>query len=830
MTEDRYDPHAIEPKWRRRWEAMDLFHADLQGAERPCYALVMFAYPSGDRLHVGHWYHYGPADSWARFRRMRGWDVFEPWGFDAFGLPAENYAVKTGIHPRDSTEANVANMIEQLKAMGAMWDWGRTLNTSEPEYYRWTQWLFLQLHEAGLAYRKAAPVWWCPVDQTVLANEQVLEGNVCERCGATVERRDLTQWFFRITEYADELLEGLDDLEWPDRTKALQRNWIGRSEGVEIDWKVEDPGERTIRTFTTRPDTIYGVTFLALAPEHELVEEIVREEHREEVAAYRARARRRSEIERTAVETEKSGVFTGAYARHPLTGEAIPIWVADFVLATYGTGAIQGVPGHDERDREFATALELPIETVIEPREATPEEGAYTGHGTVVDSGPYTGMDSEEMIPEVIAELAHAGQGHKTVNYRLRDWLVSRQRYWGAPIPIVHCDACGEVAVPEEELPVELPYDVDFSLGAGKSPLERSEAFLRTACPECGEPARRDPDTMDTFVDSSWYYFRYLDPHDEEKPWDPELVAKWLPVHMYSGGIEHATLHLLYSRFVTKAMRDLGHVGIDEPFARLVHQGTITKEGARMSKSKGNVISPDEYVAEYGADAFRAYLMFGFSYEEGGDWKDEGIRAVAGWLQRVWRLVDRHGHLFEEAEVDPGAATREYEGEAMRELQLVRHRSVKGATEDLEQWSFNTAIARVMELVNALYQVAPIDDPFPDDVDRDLFRECLDATIRMMGPIAPHLADELWERIGREASVVDAAWPEFDPQILRTEEVTVVIQVNGKVREEMEVERGLSEEELGARAREHGRIPELLDGKPVRKTIVVPDRLVNLVV
>jgi leucyl-tRNA synthetase len=828
MSENRYDPQEIEPRWRGVWEEMDLFHADLEHAERPCYALVMFAYPSGDRLHVGHWYHYGPADSWARYMRMRGHDVFEPFGFDAFGLPAENYAVRTGVHPRDSTESNVGNMIAQLKSMGAMWDWERTLNTSEPEYYRWTQWLFLKLYEAGLAYRRAAPVWWCPTDQTVLANEQVVGDNVCERCGTPVEKRDLTQWFFKITDYVDELLAGLDELEWPERTKTLQRNWIGRSEGVEIDWPVAG-ADVSIRTFTTRPDTLYGVTFLALAPEHPLLQSIVAPDRRPEVDSYVARSRRLSEIERTSTEKEKTGTFTGAHAIHPLTRAEIPIWVADFVLGTYGTGAVQGVPAHDTRDWEFARAMELPIVRVIEPDDpaAAPAEQAFTGHGTIVDSGPYTGMQSEQMLHEVIAELAHSGQGHKTVNYRIRDWLVSRQRYWGAPIPIVHCPVCGEVPVPEKDLPVELPYDVDFSLGAGKSPLERSAAFLEVACPRCEASARRDADTMDTFVDSSWYYFRYLSPKDGERPWDRELVDRWLPVFQYSGGIEHAVLHLLYSRFVTKAMRDLGHVGIDEPFQRLFHQGTITSGGAKMSKSRGNVISPDEYVSQYGADAFRAYLMFGFSWAEGGDWKDEGIRAIAAWLQRVWRIVERHRGLFAEGRVlHEGDAA----AEAARELRLVRHRSVKGATEDLEAWQFNTAIARIMELVNALYQYAPVDGEPAHDVHEPLLAESIDTLIRLLAPIAPHLAEELWSMTGQPPSVVDAGWPEFDPNVLATGEVTVAIQLNGKVREEMRVPRDLSESELKERAARHGRIPDLLKGRPIRKAIVVPNKLVSLVV
>ncbi len=828
MAENRYDPHQIEPKWRAWWEERELFHADLAGAERPCYTLVMLPYPSGDKLHVGHWYHYGPSDSWARFMRMRGYDTFEPLGFDSFGLPAENYAVKTGVHPKDSTDSNIANMIAQLKRMGAMWDWERTLKTSDPSYYRWTQWIFLKLYEAGLAYRRAAPVWWCPTDQTVLANEQVREGNVCDRCGTEVVKKDLTQWFFKITDYADELLDGLDELEWPERTKTLQRNWIGRSEGVEIDWPVEGRDDAVIRTFTTRPDTMYGVTFLALAPEHPLVDEISAPEQRQATGEYRVGARRMSEIERTSTEKEKTGVFTGAHAIHPLTGEPIPIWVADFVLGTYGTGAIQGVPAHDQRDHEFARAMDLPIRTVIQPDGDAPEDAAYTGHGTVVDSGPYTGTRSEEMIPQVIAEMALSGQGKKTVNYRLRDWLVSRQRYWGAPIPVIHCAKCGEVPVPEADLPVELPYDVDFSLGAGKSPLERSDAFIQVACPKCGADARRDADTMDTFVDSSWYYLRYLDPGDEEKPWDRELTRKWIPVFQYSGGIEHAVLHLLYARFFVKALRDLKLLDAGEPFQRLFHQGTITSEGAKMSKSRGNVISPDEYVAEYGADAFRAYLMFGFTWSEGGDWKDEGIRAIAGWLQRVWRMVDRHRDMFEGG-AGPGA-WNQWDGldEAGRALQLTRHRSVRGATEDLEQWQFNTAIARIMELVNALYLYAPVEGEGPGSMDAGLVRQAIDTLIRLIAPIAPHLAEEMWSTIGREPSVVDAAWPEWDPAILETAEVTVVIQVNGKVRDEMRVPRGLPKEDLESRALAHGRIPGLIDGPP-RRVVVVPDRLVNLV-
>jgi leucyl-tRNA synthetase len=828
MAEPRYDPQAVEPKWRRVWEEMELFRTDLHGAARPCYALIMLPYPSGDRLHVGHWYHYGPADSWARFMRMRGWDVFEPIGFDAFGLPAENYAVRTGIHPKDSTDRNIANMIDQLMKMGALWDWTHSANTSDPNYYHWTQWIFLQLYEAGLAYRAEAPVWWCPKDQTVLANEQVVGDNECERCGTPVVKKDLTQWFFRITQYADELLEGLDDLEWPDRTKALQRNWIGRSEGVEVEWPVEG-SDAVIRTFTTRPDTIYGVTFLALAPEHPLVDGITLPSVRDRVEAYRTEARRRSEIERTALDAEKTGVDTGARAIHPLTAEPIPIWIADFVLLTYGTGAIQGVPAHDERDYEFAKAHDIPIPLVIEPDDPArkPFDQAFTGHGTVHDSGPYSGMRSQDMIGKVTLDLEAAGKARRRVHYRLRDWLVSRQRYWGAPIPILHCERCGEVPVPEGDLPVELPYDVDFSLGAGMSPLTRSASFLHAKCPVCGGPARRDADTMDTFVDSTWYFLRYLSPERDDVPWDRALADKWCPVYQYTGGIEHATLHLLYARFMIKALRDLGHLGFDEPFQRLFHQGTITNQGAKMSKSRGNVISPDDYIEEYGADAFRSYLMFGFSWSEGGDWKDAGIRAVSAWLQRVWRLVDRHKDLFA-AGHEP--RSRDGSGAAEKSLELVRHRTVQAATEDFQRWEFHSAIARMMEFVNALYAYAPIDRERPAEVDEGLLAEHLGTLVRLMSPIAPHLAEEMWSMLGRTPSVVDAEWPLYDPAVLRTEDVVIVIQVNGKVRDEMVVARDLPDDEVIRRAVAHGRIPQILDGKPIRKSIVVVNRLVSLVV
>ena len=873
-----YDPQIIEPRWREWWEQQGLHHPDLSDVARKYYALVMFSYPSGDRLHVGHWYSYVPADCWARMRRMQGLNVFEPVGFDAFGLPAENFAIKHNAHPADFTEKNMAYMRTQLRQMGAMYDWQREVVTSHPDYYKWTQWLFLELFKAGLAYRKEAPVNWCPKDETVLANEQVKDDGTCERCGTPVTKRDLTQWFFKITAYADQLLEGLERIDWPEKTKIMQRNWIGRSEGSEILFDVEGHPGLQVEVFTTRADTLFGATYIVLAPEHPLVERITSSEHEYVVSEYRERARRMSEIDRTSTVKEKTGEFTGAYALHALTGGRLPIWVADYVLLSYGTGAIMGVPAHDERDLEFARAFGLPVRCVVarpggavrprvpahvpggtprrtagdavevgsDPKDEIDEiEQAELEEGVLVNSGRFDGMPSRLAMREITRELEQLGKGRWAVKTKLRDWLISRQRYWGAPIPIVHCPSCGPVAVPLEELPVELPYDVDFSLSSGGvAPLGRSETFRHTHCPSCGADAERDLDTMDTFVDSSWYFLRYLSANDPERAFDPARANAWCPVDMYVGGAEHAVLHLLYARFVIKALHDLGHVAFDEPFQSLRHQGSITRAGAKMSKRWGNVVAPEEYIPKWGTDAFRVYLLFGFTFEQGGDWDDGGLHAASRFLHRVWRLADVCSSMTEGG---AGPASRDGRLEARRELDRARHYAIRHATHDLERFQFNTAISRIMELVNALYrfagdwtaagagreelepQAAAAPPRRAEPEDARLFRDVLEDAIRLLAPAAPHLGEELWHRLGHERSILDSGWPEHDPAMLDEEEVTVVIQVDGKLRDEMRVARNLAEAEVQRRAVSHGRIPSVLGERRVAHVVVVPNRLVNIV-
>jgi leucyl-tRNA synthetase len=836
---ERYDPAAIEPRWREWWEERHLHHTDLSDTARKCYALVMFSYPSGDRLHIGHWYSYVPADAWARMRRMQGWNVFEPVGFDAFGFPAENYAIKHNAHPADFTEKNMEYMRYQLRLMGAMYDWEREVVTCHPDYYKWTQWLFLELFKAGLAYRKNAPVNWCPKDESVLANEQVTPEGRCERCGTPVTKRDLTQWFFKITAYADRLLEGLDRIDWPEKTKALQRNWIGRSEGAEIRFEVEGHPGKEIEVFTTRPDTLFGATYLVLAPEHPLVDEITGAVHQYEVDEYRDRARRMTEIERTSTVKEKTGEFTGAHALHPLTGERVPIWIADYVLLSYGTGAIMGVPAHDQRDLDFANAFGLPVRRVIarpgDPPDA--EDGAVTlqvaedEDGVLVNSGRFSGMPAAVARQEITHELERLGKGRAAVKTKMRDWLISRQRYWGAPIPIIHCPRCGEVPVPLEDLPVRLPYDVDFSLGeGGLSPLGRSESFRHVRCPRCGGHAERDLDTMDTFVDSSWYFLRYLSAHDDGRAFDPAVVNAWCPVDMYVGGVDHATMHLLYARFFIKALFDLGHVGFDEPFRSLRHQGQITRGGAKMSKRWGNVVAPEEYIPRHGTDALRLYLLFGFTFEQGGDWEDTGLHGAFRFLQRVWRMA------LQSATPPPTATPDGNRGEARRALERARHYAIAHATQDFERFQFNTAVSRIMELVNAAYQfaggwsaAAGAAGGTADPADVRLFRSVVEDVIRLLAPATPHLAEELWHRLGNEGSILDAGWPVHDPALLAEDEVTVVIQVDGKLRDEMRVTRDLGEGEVRQRAVSHGRIPGLLGNRDVAQVVVVPNRLVNIV-
>ncbi|WHE06863.1 leucine--tRNA ligase [Thermoanaerobacterium thermosaccharolyticum] len=807
----------IDRKWQKKWEETELYKFNPQNMDKKLYCLEMFSYPSGAKLHAGHWYNYGPADSWARMKRMQGYEVFHPMGFDAFGLPAENYAIKTGIHPQDSTLQNIKTMERQLKEMGATFDWDYEVITCLPEYYKWTQWVFLQLYKKGLAYRKKAPVNWCPSCKTVLANEQVVEGT-CERCGSEVTKKDLTQWFLKITDYAEELLEKLDELDWPEKTKMMQRNWIGKSDGAEIEFKV-DGKDISFKVFTTRADTLYGVTYVVLAPENEIVDQITTDKYRRNVEEYKEYARKQSEIERLSTEKEKTGVFTGAYAIHPITGEKLPIWISDYVLATYGTGCVMAVPAHDERDYAFAKKYDLPIKRVIKGSDGAQDTLPFVEYGILVDSGDFTGSKSEDARIEIVKMLEKEGKGSLKVNYRLRDWLVSRQRYWGAPIPIIHCEKCGLVPVPEEDLPVLLPYNVEFSPD-GESPLKKSEEFMNTTCPKCGGKALRDPDTLDTFVDSSWYFLRYPDNKNDKEPFNKDLIDKMLPVDKYIGGAEHACMHLLYARFVTKALRDLGYLDFDEPFKSLIHQGIILgPDGNKMSKSRGNTISPDEYINEYGSDVFRMYLMFGFAFTEGGPWNDDGIKAMSRFIQRIERLIDK----FIE---DKDKSGKDEISKDEKELNYVRNYTIKSVTDDAEKFQFNTAIARIMELVNALYKY----DGEVENKNMKLYEETIADLIRVLAPFAPHFSEEMWERMGYSYSVFNQKWPEYDEKALVKDTVEIAIQVNGKVRGRLEISSDATEKEIQDSALSCDNIRQFIDGKEIKKVIVVKNRLVNIVV
>ncbi len=802
------DLRQIESKWRKKWEETGLYKFRPERADKKLYVLEMFSYPSGAKLHAGHWYNYGPADTYARFKKMQGYEVFQPMGFDAFGLPAENYAIKTGIHPQDSTLKNIATMENQLKAIGAMYDWDYEVITCVPEYYKWTQWLFLQMYKHGLAYRKEAPVNWCPSCNTVLANEQVVQGE-CERCGSVVERKNLTQWFFKITDYAEELLRDLDKLDWPEKTKLMQKNWIGKSYGGEIEFAVKD-SDVTFRVFTTRADTTFGVTYVVLAPESPLVDKIVKPECRAAVEEYRKNAAKTTEIDRLASNREKTGVLTGAYAINPVNGREVPILVADYVLASYGTGAVMGVAAHDERDYVFAKKLGLPIERVVKGVNGN-DDLPFCDYGVMINSGEFDGMTSEEGKVAVIKKLEKEGKGALKTNYRLRDWLISRQRYWGAPIPMIHCEHCGAVPVPEEDLPVRLPYNVDFKPD-GESPLVKCEEFMNVKCPVCGRPARRDPDTLDTFVCSSWYYLRYPDNKNAEKAFDREKIDRMLPVDKYIGGAEHACMHLLYARFFTKALRDMGYLDFDEPFLSLVHQGTILgSDGFKMSKSRGNVVSPDDSIEKYGADVFRMYLMFGFSYVEGGPWNDNGIESMAKFFDRVERLI-RKGSGQDEvrASVD-----------AREKLDYVRNNTIKCVSADIENFSFNTAIARIMELVNAVYDyvnAGGATDTFFEDCRKDL--------VRLLAPFAPHFAEELWEILGQEYSVFNQPFPVCNEDALVLRKVELAVQVNSRIRAKVTVASDATREEIEKAAL--AALEGQLEGAP-KKIIVVPGRLVNII-
>ncbi|HHD2804403.1 TPA: leucine--tRNA ligase [Clostridium perfringens] len=809
---------AIDKKWQEKWAESGLYKFDPNKEGEKLYVLEMFSYPSGSQLHAGHWFNYGPVDSWARFKRMQGYNVFQPMGFDAFGLPAENFAIKTGIHPQDSTIKNIAKMEEQLKAMGAMFNWENEVVTCSPEYYKWTQWLFLKLYEKGLAYRKKAPVNWCPSCQTVLANEQVVDG-ACERCSTEVTKKDLTQWFFKITDYADELLDKLDDLDWPEKTVSMQKHWIGRSTGSQVNFKVKD-SDLNFDVFTTRVDTLCGVSYVVLAPENPLVDEIVSAEQKEAVENYKEEAKKQSDIERQSISREKTGVFTGAYAIHPLTGKEVPIWVGDYVLATYGTGAVMAVPAHDERDFAFAEKFNLPINRVIEAKDGSETNLPFCEHGILVNSGEFDGLTTDEAKEKIVEKLASMGLGEKKVNFRLRDWLVSRQRYWGAPIPVVYCEECGIVPVPESQLPVELPYDVEFAPD-GKSPLAKSEAFVNTTCPHCGKPAKRETDTLDTFVCSSWYYLRYPDNKNTEAPFNPELINKMLPVDKYVGGPEHACMHLLYARFITKALRDMGYLNFDEPFTSLTHQGLILgPDGLKMSKSKGNTISPDDYIKEYGADVFRMYLMFGFAYTEGGAWSDDGIKSVNRFVERIERIIDTAREAISKGENNKTTMDK-----AEKELNYWRHNTIKSVTDDTDKLQFNTAIARMMEFINALSKYTQ-----EKEMNLDFLKDVVSDYLRLLSPFAPHFSEEQWSLLGNSYSIFNEAWPKFDPKALVKDEVEIAIQVNGKIKNKIMVSSDLDEEGIKAAALADEKIIASTEGKTVVKVIVIKGRLVNIVV
>ncbi|MCD6299964.1 MAG: leucine--tRNA ligase [Dehalococcoidales bacterium] len=811
----KYNPQEIEKKWQQKWAEDRLYEVSEDSTKPKWYALTMFPYTSGD-LHIGHWYAMAPSDVHARFKRMQGYNVLHPMGFDAFGLPAENAAIKHGIHPFNWTMQNIDNMRRQLKSIGAIYDWNREVITCLPEYYKWTQWFFLKLYESGLAYRGKAPVNWCPRCQTVLANEQVVGGGFCERCGAAVAQRDLEQWFFAITKYADELKEH-DGIDWPERIKVMQRNWVGKSTGTEISFALDHPGvkEKEIRVFTTRPDTTFGVTFMVLAPEHPLVARLTSPEKKAEVEEYITRSRHQTEIERLSTEKDKDGVFIGAYVVNRLNNEKVPIWIADYVLMSYGTGAVMGVPAHDERDFAFAKKYNLPIRVVVAPPEWQGEEleEAYIESGTLVNSGQFNGLPNEQGIEAISDFLEEKGWGKRTVTYRLRDWLISRQRYWGAPIPMIYCPNCGVVPVPEKDLPVLLPEDAEFK-PTGESPLKYCDSFVNTTCPRCSAPAKRETDTMDTFMCSSWYFLRYTSPHYDTAAFDKDKVKYWLPVDLYTGGAEHAVMHLFYARFFIKALRDMGLVDFDEPFTRLFNQGIIIAEKQKMSKSRGNVITPDEYVSELGADAVRAYLMFVAPWEQGGEWDDSGISGISRWRKRVWKLV-----------LEPYKATPHVEEKAHRDLQRFTHQTIKKVTEDMERLRFNTMIAALMEFTNYLAKIKE-----SGAVDNSAWERSIETLLLLLAPTAPHLAEELWERAGHSYSIHNQSWPGWDEELAKDEEITLVVQINGKLRDRISVPAAITEADAKQMALEREKIKVHLEGKNIVNIIYVPGRLVNLVV
>ncbi|TCS83779.1 leucine--tRNA ligase [Tepidibacillus fermentans] len=822
MSEQVYQPGKIEKKWQQIWEENDANKTNEDMAKPKYYTLEQFPYPSGEGLHMGHVRVYTIGDVIARFKRMKGYQVLHPMGADAFGLPAENAAIQRGVNPREWTLKNMERIRTEQKRLGVSYDWDRYVGTCLPDYYKWTQWLFLLFYERGLAYKKQAAVNWCPTCNTVLANEQVEDGK-CWRCDSEVTKKELNQWFFKITDYAERLLQDLDQLDgWPDKVKMMQRNWIGKSEGAEVVFTVPTLNDKKISVFTTRPDTLYGVTYMVLAPEHPLVPQLIAgKENEQTILDFIEDLKKVNEITRTSTEEEKVGYFTGSYARHPLTGEDVPIWVANYVLMDYGTGAVMGVPAHDERDFLFAKKYNLPIKIVVQNQEGFPRsveemDGAFTEDGTLVHSDRFNGLPNREAIQTIAKYLEEIGKGKPTVSYRLRDWLISRQRYWGTPIPMVYCDTCGVVPVPVDQLPVLLPEDVIFN---GKdNPLTTSESFVHTTCPKCGGHAHRETDTMDTFIDSSWYYFRYASPHEETKPFDSKQVNKWLPVDEYIGGIEHAVLHLLYSRFFTKVLYDAGLISFQEPFKSLLTQGMVLKDGAKMSKSKGNVVSPNEIIEKYGADTGRLFILFAAPPDRDLDWSDSGVEGSHRFLNRVWRMVQQN---LETLTANPEVKV---ETDAEKELRRMINVTIKRVTEDIDlRNNFNTAISAIMEFVNKIHS-------YPEDGNKGLFKQAIETVVILLAPMTPHITEELWQMMGHDSSVHQQEWPTYNEEYLVLDEVEIAIQINGKIRGKMVVPTSSSKEEIEKLVLADERLNEWTQGKSIKKVIVVLGKLVNIVV
>ncbi len=830
-----YDFAEFEEKWQKKWENEGLYKAEENSEAENYYALEMFPYPSG-RLHMGHVRVYSIGDVMARFKRMRGYNVLHPMGWDAFGLPAENAAIEKGnVHPQEWTRDNIQQMKKQLKSMGLSYDWDREVATSSKDYYHWTQWLFLQMFKNDLAYKQEAAVNWCPSCETVLANEQVVNGQ-CERCDAEVKDKNLAQWFLKITEYADQLVDDHELIDkWPDRVKEMQKNWIGRSKGVRVNFPVKDIDEE-LEVFTTRPDTIYGATFMVLAPEHHLVEDIIaRAENGEQIDKKVKEMTDQQEEERTSPKTEKIGVDTGFKAINPVSGEEIPIYIANFVLMEYGTGAIMAVPAHDQRDFDFAQKYGIKIRQVIEPKDEADKvnideeaEEAYEEPGVLINSEKYNGLDSEQAFEKIARDLEEAGLGQEEVNYRLRDWLISRQRYWGAPIPVIYCDNCGIVPVPEDDLPVELPYEIELEAG-GEAPLSKKEDFVNTTCPECEGEAKRETDTMDTFVDSSWYFLRYLDPDNEDLPFEQEKANEWCPVDIYVGGVEHAILHLLYARFVTKVVRDLDLADIDEPFDHYLAQGMVLKDGAKMSKSKGNVVDPLNILSQFGADATRLFILFAAPPEKDLEWSDEGIEGLYRFIRRIWKLTVDNLDIITAADQNYTDITAEDLDNEDRDIYRRLHETIAKVTEDVsERQSFNTAISAIMELTNDVNDY--LNNNEDKSINSSLLCLIIEKMLKMLAPFAPHFTEELWHKLGNEFSIHEESWPEYSEEALEKEELEIVIQVNGEVRDHMMVSADAGEQELEEMALARDKIQKYVAEKEVKKVIVVPEKLVNVVV